>query len=280
MLSDRHVFHAGNYADVLKHLVLVECLNYLKLKDKPFAYFDTHAGPGMYALDSEFALKTGEFQGGIAKLWVEEALPEALLPYIEVIEAINVADELVKYPGSPAIAQHLLREQDRLQLCELHNTEIDALEALLRIDGRAEVWHEDGFNRVEKLLPPRERRALTLIDPSYEIKEDYERVVDFVIAAHRKFAQGLYLIWYPVVERARIDQMEADLQRSGIRNIQIYELGITNDTEARGMTSSGMIVINPQWTLKQRMDPALKFLVETLGIDGNGFARVEQLVEE
>jgi 23S rRNA (adenine2030-N6)-methyltransferase len=228
------------------------------------------------------ALTTGEFQDGIAKLWVEEALPEALLPYIEVIEAINVADELLKYPGSPAIAQHLLREQDRLQLCELHNTEIEALEALLRVDGRAEVWHQDGFNRVEKLLPPRERRAVILIQPSYEIKEDYERVVDFITAAHRKFAQGLYLIWYPVVDRDRdrIDQMEGDLQRGGIRNIQVYELGITNDTEARGMTSSGMIVINPPWTLKQRMEPALKFLAETLGIDGNGFARSEQLVDE
>jgi 23S rRNA (adenine2030-N6)-methyltransferase len=280
MLSYRHAFHAGNFADVLKHLVLVECLNYLKRKDKPFAYFDTHAGPGMYALDSDFALKTGEFQGGIAKLWVEEALPEALLPYIEVIEAINVADELIKYPGSPAIAQHLLREQDRLALCELHNTEIDALETLLRVDRRAEVWHEDGFKRVEKLLPPRERRALTLIDPSYEIKEDYERTVEFVIRAYRKFAQGLYLIWYPVVERARIDQMEAALQRSDIRNIQLYELGITSDTEARGMTSSGMIVINPPWTLKQRLEPVLHFLAEILGIDGQGFTRSEQLVDE
>jgi 23S rRNA (adenine2030-N6)-methyltransferase len=280
MLSYRHAFHAGNFADVLKHLVLVECLNYLKQKEKPFAYFDTHAGPGMYALDSEFAQKTGEFQGGIAKLWIEETLPEALLPYIEVIEAINVADELIKYPGSPAIAQYLLREQDRLLLCELHNTEIDALEALLRVDGRAEVWHEDGFKRVRKLLPPRERRGLVLIDPSYEIKEDYERVIDFISAAHRKFAQGLYLIWYPVVERQRIDQLEKALIEISIRNIQIYELGIESDTTGRGMTSSGIIVINPPWTLKQRMEPALQFLVESLGIAGNGFARAEQLVDE
>ena len=280
MLSYRHAFHAGNFADVLKHLVLVECLNYLKLKDKPFAYFDTHSGPGMYALDSEFSQKTGEFEGGIAKVWVEETLPEALLPYLEVIEASNDSDALTHYPGSPVIARTMLREHDRLHLCELHNTEIDGLEALFRVDPRAEVWHEDGFHRVEKLLPPRERRGIVLIDPSYEMKEDYEATIDFVIRAHRKFAQGLYLIWYPVVERERIDQMEATLKQSGIRNIQLFELGTSGDTNTRGMTSSGMIVVNPPWTLKQRIEPALRYLVETLGVDGHGFARSEQLVEE
>lgn len=280
MLSYRHAFHAGNFADVLKHLVLLECLNYLKQKEKPFVYYDTHAGPGMYALDSDFARQTHEFESGIAKLWTEEALPEALLPYLELIEAINDGDELTRYPGSPAIAQQLLREQDRLLLCELHTTEIAELEALCRVDPRAEVWNADGFTRTMKLLPPRERRGLILTDPSYELKEDYERVVEFIATAHRKFAQGLYLIWYPVVERSRIDWMEAALKQSGIRDIQLFELGIASDSDGRGMTSSGMIVINPPWTLKQRMAPALDFLVDKLGIDGNGFARVEQLVDE
>jgi 23S rRNA (adenine2030-N6)-methyltransferase len=280
MLSYRHAFHAGNFADVLKHLILLECLEYLKQKDKPFAYFDTHAGPGIYALDSEFAQKTQEYQTGISKLWVEEALPEALLPYLECIEAVNEGDDLTRYPGSPAIAQHLLREQDRLFVCELHNSEVAALEAHFRIDPRAEVWHADGFLRTEKLLPPRERRGLVLIDPPYELKEDYDRVVDFIRTAHRKFAQGLYLLWYPVVERERIDQMEAALKQSGIRNIQIFELGTAGDTIGRGMTSSGVIVINPPWTLKKRIDPALNFLAQHLGLDGQGFARSEQLVPE
>jgi 23S rRNA (adenine2030-N6)-methyltransferase len=280
MLSYRHAFHAGNFADVLKHLILLECLNYLKLKDKPFAYFDTHAGPGMYPLDSEFAQKTHEYDSGISKLWVKESVPEALLAYLECIETVNSSDALTHYPGSPVIAQSLLREQDRLQLCELHNTEFAALEARFRVDRRAEVWHADGFIRTEKLLPPRERRGLILIDPPYELKEDYERVVDFVISSYRKFAQGVYLIWYPVVERARIKTMEAALKSSGIRNIELYELGISADTEGRGMSSSGIIVINPPWTLKKRITPALTFLADILGIDGQGFTRIEQLVEE
>ena len=280
MLSYRHAFHAGNFADVLKHLVLVECLNYLKQKEKPFAYFDTHAGPGMYALDSDFAQKTHEFESGITKLWSAPALPDELTSYRELVAEMNPDGALAQYPGSPAIAQHLLREQDRLLLCELHNTEIDALDSFFRVDRRAEVWHADGFTRTAKPLPPRERRGLILIDPPYELKEDYERVVDFISTAHRKFAQGQYLIWYPVVERSRIDAMESALQRSGIRNIQLYELGIIPDTEARGMTASGMIVINPPWTLKSKIEPALDYLVESLGIDGQGFARAEQLVNE
>ncbi len=280
MLSYRHAFHAGNFADVLKHLVLVECLEYLKQKDKPVAYYDTHAGPGMYALDSEFAQKTSEFESGIAKLWNEDSLPEALVSYRTIVQTMNPSGALQQYPGSPAIAQELLRAQDRLLLCELHTTEIAALQDFFRADLRAEVWHADGFVRVEKLLPPRERRGLILIDPPYELKEDYQRVVDFAATAHRKFAQGVYLIWYPVVERQRINQMEAALQQSGIRNIQLFELGIAPDTDTRGMTSSGMIVINPPWTLKQRIEPAVQFLAQKLGLRNAGHFRCEQLAAE
>ncbi|MGJ8652644.1 MAG: 23S rRNA (adenine(2030)-N(6))-methyltransferase RlmJ [Opitutaceae bacterium] len=278
MLSYRHAFHAGNFADVLKHWVLVECIEYLKQKEKPFVYFDTHAGPGMYALDSEFAQKTKEYESGITQIWQDPALPEALSGYCQLVQSFNDT-ELTVYPGSPGIAKALLRETDRLILSELHSTEHLALSENFAYDKRAEVWKEDGFKRTLKLLPPRERRGLVLIDPPYELKEDYDRVVDFLVAAHRKFAQGVYALWYPVVERYRIDALEESLRRSGLRNIALFELGIEADTEGRGMTSSGMIVINPPWTLKKNIDSGMNYLVETLGQEG-AFSRSEVLVEE
>ncbi|MEN8735070.1 MAG: 23S rRNA (adenine(2030)-N(6))-methyltransferase RlmJ, partial [Lentimonas sp.] len=173
MLSYRHAFHAGNFADVLKHWVLVECIDYLKHKEKPFAYYDTHAGPGMYSLDSDFAQKTQEFKTGIAQIWDDPQLPEALHAYCELVKSLNDQETLLHYPGSPGIAKWLLRESDRLILNELHSTEYAALSENFAHDKRAEIWKEDGFMRTLKLLPPQERRALTLIDPPYELKEDY-----------------------------------------------------------------------------------------------------------
>lgn len=280
MLSYRHAFHAGNFADVLKHWVLIECLEYLKQKEKPFVYYDTHSGPGMYALESDFAQKNQEFKTGISQLWDQADLPKGLSQYCDCIRAQNPDGTLRHYPGSPCIAQALMREWDRLTLCELHRTEHEILSRQFAQDKRAEVWNEDGLNRTLKLLPPRERRGIVLIDPSYEMKEDYERVVEFLQAAHRKFAQGVYLLWYPVVERERIDRLEAALINSGIRNITLFELGIQADTAARGMTSSGMIVINPPWTLKQSIDDGLSYLGQKLEVDGFSTLRSEVLVEE
>jgi 23S rRNA (adenine2030-N6)-methyltransferase len=279
MLSYRHAFHAGNFADVLKHWVIVECVEYLKQKDKPLAYFDTHAGPGMYSLDSDFAQKTQEFQTGIAQIWNDPELPKALQSYCELVKNLNETDALLHYPGSPGIAKALLRESDRLVLSELHRTEHVALSENFAHDKRAEVWKEDGFQRTLKLLPPPQRRGLILIDPPYELKEDYERVTDFLIAAHRKFAQGVYALWYPVVERYRIDEIERTLKQSGIRNIALFELGLEPDTYKRGMTASGMIVINPPWTLKKNIDSGMDYLVAKLGKKG-AFSRSELLVAE
>lgn len=260
MLSYRHAFHAGNFADLLKHAVLVDCLLYLKRKDAPFTYYDTHAGPGSYALDAEYALKNREFETGITRIWDAVTLPEALAQYRQCIRQANPDGTLHNYPGSPAIAAQVLRPNDRICLSELHKTESELLQKQFKYDRRAEVWREDGFVRTTKQLPPRERRGLILIDPPYELKEDYHRVVDFLIAAHRKFAQGVYLLWYPVVERERIDQLETALCASGLRNIESYELGIEADSEGRGMTASGMIVINPPWTLHTNLTPTLDFL--------------------
>lgn len=280
MLSYRHAFHAGNHADVLKHTILIACIHYLKKKDKPFAYYDTHAGPGLYELNTRFAAQNKEFETGITRLWNLPNPPDAINDYMSTIREQNTHSLLSRYPGSPLIAAQLLRSQDRLVLSELHPADFDLLKKNLNNYPHSTVWKADGFERALKELPPRERRGLILIDPPYEMKEDYERVIDFLKSAHRKFPQGLYLLWYPIVERERITKLITQLKKSGISNIQKYELCITQDTTSRGMTGSGMITINPPWTLQKVITPALKTLCSTLSEKDLGNYTFEQLTPE
>jgi 23S rRNA (adenine2030-N6)-methyltransferase len=280
MLSYRHSFHAGNFADVLKHIILIHSLDYLRKKDKPFCCIDTHAGPGKYELDSDYALKNREFDNGIAKLWRRNDLPECVARYVSLIKGFNGPDKLTRYPGSPLIAKQLLRDKDRLCLFELHNTEIKVLSAVAAKDKRINVFHADGLKASLKLLPPFERRGLVLIDPSYEIKSDYRQVVETLIAMHKRFAIGTYALWYPVVDRKRNQELEQAIQASGIRNVHLFELGIHADSKEHGMTASGMIVINPPWTLVAEMTLVLPWLADILATDGGGLYRIEALVEE
>ena len=278
MLSYRHSFHAGNYADVLKHIIQIEILSYLVIKDKPFTYIDTHSGAGLYSLTSEQAVKTAEFSEGIGKLKKND-WPE-LEPYFDVVNNLNSNAELTVYPGSPRIAQHFLREKDRAWLFELHPTDFKILEQSFAKDKRFIVKAEDGHEKLIALLPPISKRGFVLIDPSYEIKNEYDRVVDTLIKAHRRFATGTYALWYPVVDRSRIDRLEKRLVESGIKRIQLFELGQQKDTVERGMTSAGMIVINPPWTLFDKMKKTLPRLATVLGRDDVLVFRCEELVEE
>ena len=280
MLSYRHSFHAGNFADVLKHLILIQILDYLGKKDKAFCYIDTHAGPGDYALNSDYALQNREFDNGIGKLWQRNDLPVSVAAYVNLIKGFNSAGQLIRYPGSPLIAGQLLRRQDRLFLYELHSTEIKLLDTATQRDRRIKVFHEDGLKACLGLLPPIERRGLVLIDPSYEIKSDYQQVIETLIAMHKRFATGIYALWYPVVERSRNQEMERAIKTSGIKNVQLFELGLTADTDLHGMTASGMIVVNPPWTLAADMQLALPWLADVLGNDGEGHYRVQTLVAE
>lgn len=285
MLSYRHAFHAGNFADVLKHLVLLETLNYLTQKDKAVWYADTHAGGGGYALNSKQAQKNAEFTNGIGRLWRASNAPESAVRYFQQVarfNQLNQSSDLNYYPGSPWLAQSLLREQDRLSLFELHPQENQILQQTLVLGGRdrrAKVFEQDGFQGLIAQLPPKERRGLVLMDPSYEVKTDYDRVVEVLVQAHKRFATGTYLLWYPVVERQRVHQLEKALRASGMRNISLYELGLSDDTTGRGMTASGMVVVNPPWTLSTTMQHVLPWLVEQLA-PKTGFYRADLLVEE
>lgn len=280
MLSYRHGFHAGNFADLLKHTVLVHCLEYMKQKDKPVRIIDTHAGAGVYKLNGPQAQKNREFDNGIGRIWPLHGAPEAVQKYLGIVRELNAQGQLQLYPGSPLLMQTLMREQDRLFLHELHPNDFQFLRDCMSDDKRIKVFNEDGFAGLQALLPPPDRRALVLLDPSYEVKNDYLHLVKQVIQAHKRFATGTFAIWYPVVLRQRIDEMELALQKSGIRNIQLMELGLQPDNPAHGMTSSGMLVINPPWTLWRAMEEALPWLVENLGATDEAFYRLEQLVPE
>jgi 23S rRNA (adenine2030-N6)-methyltransferase len=280
MLSYRHSFHAGNFADVLKHIILIKILEHLCKKAKPFCCIDTHAGPGDYALNKDYALKNREFDNGIGKLWQRNDLPDSVANYVNLIKKFNDTEHLSRYPGSPLIIKQFLRNKDRLFLYELHSTEIQLLSAAVCRDRRIKAFHDDGLKNDVGLLPPNEHRGLILIDPSYEIKSDYKLVTESLIQMHKRFSTGIYALWYPVVDRKRNQQLEKTLKTSGIKNIQLFELGIKTDTHEHGMTASGMIVVNPPWTLASDMQQTLPWLADVLGIEGAGLYRIETLAGE
>lgn len=288
MLSYRHAYHAGNYADVLKHLVLVRILNYLTQKQAPMFYLESHAGAGAYSLQSDTANKTAEYQRGIARLWPElsgsdNKMPPALLHYLELVARFNAKGQLHGYPGSPWLASQILRAQDRMALCELHSKDFPVLQKRFSGDRRAHCYREDGFAKSVALLPPIEKRGLVLIDPSYEQKEDYRKVLAQIKGLHRRFATGVFALWYPVVEQKRIQQLERGFIASGLRRVDLYELRVAED-ESKGMSASGMVVVNPPWTLREEMRDCLPYLQALLSdLPANskppGF-RVTELVGE
>jgi 23S rRNA (adenine2030-N6)-methyltransferase len=272
MLSYLHGFHAGNHADVLKHVVLVSILTRLVSKTKPLRYIETHAGAGGYDLRSTAARKNREYEGGIGRVLVAEGAPLAVARLVDLVRGFNRGPALHYYPGSPELAGTILRASDRLYLFELHGAEHAALTRKLGADPRVTAPREDGLRGCIGLLPPPERRGLLLIDPSYEVKDEHERVVAALANAHRRFATGVYAVWYPVIDRRWVGRFEHAVRtRIGAR-IALYELCVEADGRGRGLTGSGMIVVNPPWTLDGEMRAALPWLDETLG-PGDGSHR-------
>jgi 23S rRNA (adenine2030-N6)-methyltransferase len=280
MLSYRHSYHAGNHADVLKHIVLTLCINALKEKEKPFLYLDTHSGAGRYLLQSEHAEKTGEFLSGINLIWQQSEIPELLNTYLSVLKRYNPFDDLKYYLGSPLIAKQLLREQDKINLTELHPTDYPLLRQEFSKDKRAKVLREDGFAQLKSKLPPESRRGIVLIDPSYEIKDDYQKIPKALFEAYKRFATGIYLIWYPVVSRTQTQKMISEIINSGIKRISQFEFAIKPDNNQKGMTASGMLVINPPWKLHEQMQTIMPWLKSILDKDKTGNYLIKELVPE
>lgn len=269
MLSYRHAFHAGNHADVLKHTVVVQLLRYLSQKDKAYWYIDTHAGAGVYSLAEGYATKTAEFETGIAKLWKRTDLPAALEDYVEQVGALNTDGRLHYYPGSPYLAWRLMRDQDRMRLFELHSTEIDVLRHNFRDAGRrAMLYAGDGFDGIKALLPPPPRRALVLVDPSFEDKRDYARTIACLEESLKRFATGVYAVWYPQVTRAESQRFPEQLKRLQPTNWLHATLTVSRPpSDGFGLYGSGMFILNPPYTLASALKETLPYLVDALGQD-------------
>ena len=283
MLSYRHAFHAGNHADVLKHMVVIQLMRYLGQKDPAYMVIDTHAGAGVYALDGDYASKNAEYETGIAPLWNLRDMPEAVKEYVDLVRSLNPSGKLRYYPGSPYCAEKIMREQDRLRLFELHPSEVKILEENFRkLEAHAQaqgqrpsargkrvlVYRADGFAGLKALLPPPSRRGLVLIDPPYEDKRDYGRVVEVLKDALVRFPTGVYAVWYPVLQRNESRQLAERLKRLGAKSWLNVTLAIHGpQPDGFGLHNSGMFILNPPWTLEPMLREVMPWLVDTLGTD-------------
>lgn len=266
MLSYRHSFHAGNHADILKHLTLITLLDKLRSKDKPFVFIDTHSGSGLYDLQSDQARKTGEAESGAGRIWQQTGTDPCLQAYLEMLREYNPGSRLRRYPGSPAIAQGRLRADDRMILMELHNNEIELLRANFQHDARISIHHRDGFEGVVALSPPPVRRGLVLIDPAYELREDYDLAVKTCEKLLRRWAQGIVVVWYPLLGKTR-DRGAWLRDRFGQKkfpDLLNLELLVGEQSADTGMHGSGMLIINTPWQTDQLLEASLNSLSSML----------------
>jgi 23S rRNA (adenine2030-N6)-methyltransferase len=276
-MNYRHIYHAGNFADVLKHAVLAMLIRYLQKKEGAFRVLDTHAGIGLYDLSSVEAQKTGEWQTGIGKL-IDAKLPEpaaALLePYLSAVRALNPKGGLTKYPGSPALARALFRPQDRLSAIELHPDDSRALARLFEGDHQVRVTELNGWLTLNAHLPPKEKRGLVLIDPPFEEEGEYDRLVKGLAQGYRRFRGGTFCLWYPMKKGAPIADFHQALKDLEIPKMLCAELTVMSDRETAGLNGSGLIIVNPPYTLKDELQVLLPALKEKLAVDRYASARV------
>ncbi|HSD68550.1 MAG TPA: 23S rRNA (adenine(2030)-N(6))-methyltransferase RlmJ [Woeseiaceae bacterium] len=275
MLSYRHSFHAGNFADVVKHVVLVALLRYMTRKEAPFCYIDTHAGAGGYDLRGEHARKTAESEAGIGRISSATDAPAPVARYLDIVRRYAATAGQFGYPGSPWIAAELMRRQDRLMLCELHGSDFPQLRQMFRPDRRVHCYAEDGYRFSIGLVPPAERRGLILMDPSYELKNEYSVAVTTLGRLHRRFATGVYALWYPLLAGRDSAMLKRSIDRLGIRDMLNLELVIADRNADVGMYGCGMILVNPPWTLRNDMELALPYLAEKLGRNIDSSYRIE-----
>jgi 23S rRNA (adenine2030-N6)-methyltransferase len=268
MFSYRHAFHAGNHADVLKHLILLRVLRHLQAKDKPLWLIDTHAGAGAYAFDDSLIAGRDEYRSGIGRLAPLSDMPDDVADYVDAVQAFNPDGLLRHYPGSPALMAERLRPDDRLWLHELHPTDAALLRENFKRHRQVRVIEDDGFSGLKAHLPPQPRRALVLLDPPYEDKRDYRRLLDCLRDALVRFAQGSYLIWYPLVQKHEALNLPAQLERLGVDSWLQAELQVcAPPAGGHGLYGSGVWVINPPYTLRADLQISLPWLVRQLGQD-------------
>ena len=290
-MNYRHAFHAGNFADVLKHAVLARVLAHLAVKETPFRVLDTHAGIGLYDLASDEATRTGEWRDGIARL-IETPLPEAidtlLAPWLDCVAAVNgltsrrhlSADRLARYPGSPLVIRAGLRPGDHAFVTELHPADAATLADLFAGDARLKVTELDGWLALKSFLPFKERRGLVVIDPPFEKPGEFDRIVKGLIQATQRFAHGVYLVWHPIKSAAELDRYHAALAASGIRKILSVEFTVAHTTTDGPLTACGLTLVNPPWKLAEEIEALLPVLVDRLRVGPGAHGRLRWIVPE
>lgn len=273
-MNYRHLYHAGNFADVVKHLVLTLMLQALARKESPYVYFETHAGTGRYDLAHDAARKTAEYRDGIGRLWTADDLPPACAPYRDAARAINADGRLRFYPGSPRIAQTLLRPQDRMVLAELHPGECERLKGEFAHTPRVAVHYQDGLVALKGWVPPPERRGLVLIDPPYERDSEWDNVGAALEQALARWATGVYAVWYPLKAHSPLARLTRHLKSLSADKVLslVFEL-YPRDTPFK-LNGCGMIIVNPPWRLDTELKPVLSWLAERLRQTPSGVARV------
>jgi 23S rRNA (adenine2030-N6)-methyltransferase len=282
-LNYRHAFHAGNFADVHKHVVLTRVLHYLREKQAAFRVIDTHAGAGLYDLAGPEAQRSGEWRDGIGRLMaasLDESVATLLAPYLDVVSALNERGRLANYPGSPALARAFLRPQDRLIACELEPQAAAALARNLRGDPRIKTVAIDGWTALSAYLPPKERRGLVLVDPPFEQENEFAQLANGLARAHRKWATGIYMLWYPIKGRTQPDALAKRLHRLGIPRMLRTELTVSSLADPSRLNGSGLIVVNPPWTLEKELAVLLPALAEMLRRDSKDSYRLDWLAGE
>lgn len=275
-MNYRHIYHAGNFADVLKHAVLARLIVYMAQKDKAFRVLDTHAGIGLYDLSSEEAQKTGEWQDGIGRILDADipAKAKALLePYLTAVRDLNPDGGLTLYPGSPKLTRVLMRPQDRLSAMELHPDDYETLHRLFDGDFQSRITQLDGWLALGAHLPPKEKRGLVLVDPPFEVAGEFERLADGLVKAWRRFSGGTFCLWYPLKQGAPIAAFHEALKALEIPKMLCAELSVRSDRDTTGLSGSGLIIVNPPYTLKDELDVLLPFLKDRLKQDRHASAR-------
>lgn len=280
-MNYRHAFHAGNFADVVKHATLARVIAHLKEKPAAFRVIDTHAGAGLYDLHGPEAGRTGEWREGIGKVMgaaLAPAVRELLAPYLDAVASFNPAG-LRTYPGSPALVRAWLRAQDRLVACEREPQAARALAASLRADARVKAVAIDGYMALNAYVPPRERRGLVLLDPPYEQADEFDRLATGLAAAHRKWPTGVYMLWYPIKDARATATFTRRLAQLGIPRILRAELALDSGRDALRLAGSGLVLVNPPWRLEAELEVLLPGLAQALGARAGG-ARLDWLAAE
>ncbi|MEL7428971.1 MAG: 23S rRNA (adenine(2030)-N(6))-methyltransferase RlmJ [Pseudomonadota bacterium] len=268
-MNYRHAYHAGNFADVVKHFILSRVILYMQRKDAAFRLLDTHAGTGLYDLASDAAQKTGEWQGGIGKLLdpglqIPPSVLALISPYLDIVRDLNPDGQLHHYPGSPLLARKLMRKQDRLTALELHGDDFKLLQKQFAGDYQSRITELDGWLGLKSHLPPKEKRGIVLVDPPFEVFHEFFNILNGLKEAHKRFSSGTYLFWYPVKNRKACDEFRSELKRLNIPGILDCVLEVRRQTGQATFSGTGMIIVNPPYVLKQELETVLPYLTRVL----------------